>query len=78
MPLPVLCELDPRLTPLTMQPTKFRVIQDAEGVYWIALDGQGYEALARNISAMRLALNEARNIIAYYRACVEEGSNVSQ
>lgn len=77
-PLRVSCQQQPTLGPLTMEHTPFRVIEDREGVYWIALDGRAYTSLARNINAMRLALNEARTIIAYYQSCLSEGGNGGQ
>lgn len=64
-----ICQNAPKQTPMTMLPTKFSVISDKDGVYWIALDPSNYEHLARNASAVNLALKEARIIIAWYADC---------
>lgn len=69
---PVLCRNAPSASSLVMLPTPFAVVQDATGIWWIAMDARSYEALSRNIESLRLALNEARHTIAYYENCVRD------
>lgn len=69
------CVNAPNLPGLTMLPTPMRVVRDSDGLFWVAMDAQGYENLSRNIGSLRLVLVEARRIIRYYETCVRAESD---
>ena len=73
--VPVVCDAAPSITPLRFAPTPPSVVKDEFGVVWVGLTAQGYENLASNIAALRLALTEQRAIIQYYETCLEEAAH---
>lgn len=66
------CGIPPQVTPLTLTEIPPSIIEDKDGIKWVALNPYHYQALSLNISAMKGLIVQKQKIVEFYQSCINK------